>query len=79
MEIKIELVKIKLGKKEIELSIDDAKKLQAMLNDTFSNYIFNLHTHWVYNSQPVTPIVPYWQTTCSAGGVYINCDSPEMK
>ena len=35
MEIKIELVKIKLGKKEIELSIEDAKKLQAILNDTF--------------------------------------------
>jgi hypothetical protein len=63
-EIKVESLKISIGKKEIELNIDDAKKLKKALEDIFGKEVVHeYHYDWWY--RPYQPYTPYWGTiTC---------------
>lgn len=62
-EIKIDTIKLIIGKKEISLSVEDAKKLQAVLNELFKVKVEAVTKEvfidrWRY---PYTPR-PYWDS-----------------
>lgn len=63
-EIKVESLKISIGKKEIELNIEDAKKLKKALEDIFGKEVVHEHhDHWYYRYN--YPYNSYWGTiTC---------------
>ena len=66
-EIKIESLKINIGKKEIELSVEEAKKLKKALEDIFGKEIVHEHHHdWWY--RPYYPVQPYYWGTIACGG-----------
>lgn len=51
-EIKIDSIKINIGKKELNLSVEDAKKLKVVLEDLFGKEIVHQHhDHWWYRNQ----------------------------
>jgi hypothetical protein len=67
-QIEISSIKITIGKKEIELSPEDAKKLHQALNDMFGKKeIITQHEYyryWPYWQEPIKPY--YWgQVLCS--------------
>ena len=70
-EVSISQINIKIGKKEIELSPDEAKELQQILNETFGE------KKTVFIPQPY-PVYPnphrYWEVTWGSGtGVVTYC------
>jgi hypothetical protein len=66
-EVSISKICIKIGEKEVELSPDEAKELQEILNDMFGK------RETVYVPQPY-PVYPnpyrYWSVTYGPGVVY---------
>lgn len=65
-EIKVESLKISIGKKEIELNIEDAKKLKKALEDIFGkDVVHEYHDCWYY--RPYRPYQPYWGTIWCGG------------
>jgi len=71
-EIKVESLKISIGKKEIELNIEDAKKLKKALEDIFGKEVIHEHHNswWYTHYRPVTtptPSYPYWWGTMTCG------------
>lgn len=59
-EISIDSLNIKIGGREISLSVAEAKKLKTALEDLFGKQIVHEHhDHWFYRySQPYNK--PYW-------------------
>lgn len=75
-EIKIDSLKISIGKKEVELSVEEAKKLKKALEDIFGKEVVHEHHHdWWY--RPYISTVPYpysWGTVyCGTTIDQINC------
>lgn len=57
MNVKIETIKLVFGKKEVELSIEEARKLKSQLDSLFgSNEYVN---HPLFVRQYITQYVPY--------------------
>jgi hypothetical protein len=75
MDEKVEIKKVvlKIGKKEIELSLSEAKELQELLNETFgkatvisSPIIIERDRYHPYPYWHGT----YWSTSCDSSGKY---------
>lgn len=75
MEKKIEVttLKISIGNRELELSVEDAKKLHAALSELFSTKVKHEHHYdgwrWPYTS----PVITY--TAGTATGTVVASDS----
>ena len=76
-EVKIETIKIKIGKREVELTIEEAKKMKELLNDLFGKEIVKEitkeeHHYHDYYSRPyywtntVRPSYPNWEVLCDS-------------
>ena len=81
MEGKVEIkeLKLQLGKKEVVLTVEEARKLKKALEDIFGRDIIrevkeehHYHDHYPYRwywQQTTTPLQPtYGQFYCTAGG-----------
>ena len=70
MSVQIEKIRIKIGEKELDLSIEEAKELQSVLNDLFKvkevdpPYVYPI---WVTHTWPEYPY-KRWD-------VYYTCDN----
>lgn len=79
-KVEIKKILIKIGKKEIELSLAEAQELKQILDETFGTKVVEVHyDRWtpIYVSYPqiTTPTWTYWQTTTSGGTYILNCTS----
>ena len=58
MKIQIDGIKLTVGKKKLEITIDEAKELHRALNDLFKvEVVHHYNNHWWYHPQPI--IQPY--------------------
>jgi hypothetical protein len=66
-EVSIKKVVVKIGDKEIGLSLDEAKELQDILNRTFGTEktVF-VPSAPVIIERPWYPTYPHWYVTCEA-------------
>lgn len=91
MGAEIKKVTLQIGKKEIELSIEDAKALKAALEGLFGQNIIRIEEHhhgypwrWcgpIYHNVPLTnPGYEKWEITCglSSVGASFQQDSGNM-
>lgn len=91
MGAEIKKVTLQIGKKEIELSIEDAKALKAALEGLFGQNVIRIEErhhypwHWygpIYVNTPIVPIPAYekWEITCglSSVGASFQADSGNM-
>lgn len=68
-ELAVKEIVLQLGKKEVSLTIDQAKKLMELLNETFGKKVEHVHHHdTVYRDR-----YPYWNWPYN--GVTFTCDS----
>lgn len=64
--IEIKIVKIKIGKRDIELSIEECKKLKDALDEMFAKEIVIIPTIiketplWPVTPMPINPYQPIW-------------------
>ena len=68
-EIKVESLKISIGKKELNLTVEEAKKLKTALEDLFGKDVIHEHHHdWYYKYwNTATPYRPMWgEVLCSS-------------
>ena len=77
MENVIKKIVLDLGKKEITLTPEQAKKLKNALDEMFGNKVVehHYHDHWdwwpippIYVSSPSLPSYPYYTTYCTSNG-----------
>ena len=71
-EISISKINIRIGKKEVELTPDEAKELQEILNETFGKKEIVYIPSPYPVVQPVQPVYPpyrYWEITYGNTGV----------
>ena len=71
-EISISKIVIKIGKKEIELSPEEAKELQNVLQETLgkNNTVYIPKPYPVYpNPNPYPYHIPYWTVTVGDSSV----------
>lgn len=66
-EVSIKKVVVKIGDKEISLSLDEAKELQDILNRTFGTEktVF-VPSAPVIIERPWYPTYPHWSVTCDS-------------
>ena len=57
--VAIQTIKIRIGKKEIELPIEDAKALKKVLEDLFGKEVITVDHHHYHNDGWYWP-KPYW-------------------
>ncbi len=73
-KIEVSKVEIKIGKKIIPLSLEEAKELKDILNETFPDpsptIINNYPNRWWHEPIINYPLAPRWGTTvtCNANG-----------
>jgi hypothetical protein len=77
-DIKVESVNIKIGGREINLSVEEAKKLKSALEDLFGKEVVHEYLdkwYWrPYQQYPLTPF--YWGTVnCQATNAGITADA----
>jgi hypothetical protein len=71
-EVKVTNISLTIGKKELNLSIEDARKLQEALNQIFGNPTTTIYKDWViwddkqYDSTKFQPLQTYPIITCDA-------------
>jgi hypothetical protein len=72
--IAIEQIVIKIGKKKLELSAQEAKELKDVLNSLLGHpVVINGTTTWIYYPQPYIPITyPNWTTNVTNGTLTLN-------
>lgn len=68
MEIKVDSINITIGKKEISLSVEEAKKLHAALDELFKTRI-EYRDYWRWN-------IPYFIYGSSSNVTYTGCYRP---
>lgn len=79
-EIAIDSLSIKIGGREISLTIEEAKKLKTALEDLFGKDIIKIVEHqWHYNSQPLVPYYPRWGEVWCGGAGNTNPDFAQPK
>lgn len=66
-QIKINKIEIQIGAKKLNLSIEDAKLLQAVLNATFASSTIT----YIEPLVPQQPL-PYYQITCANSTLAVN-------
>ena len=63
-EVSISKINIKIGKKEVELTPDEAKELQEILNETFGKKeTVYIPGSPIYIERPYIRPYPYWTVT----------------
>lgn len=72
-EIKINRLILTIGKKELELTPDEARKLKDELNNLLGFHYPQPHPIIIERPVPVGPPLPYspWYTTCDSNSVSI--------
>lgn len=72
-EVSIKKVVVKIGDKEISLSLDEAKELQDILNRTFGTEktVF-VPSAPVIIERPWYPTYPHWSVTCNADSAVVD-------
>ena len=73
--VKVEKIVIKIGDKENEYTLEEAKNLQKLLNDLFgTKEVFSVPSVWVYPNTYVYPwtIQPYSNPLGTDGTITIN-------
>ena len=83
--VEVKKIQLKIGKKEISLTPDEAKKLKEVLNDLFDKEIikeviketYPVVPYWYYKSRLYPR--PYYEITCDSGTVSIGTDSYSEK
>lgn len=68
-EIAIDSLNIKIGGREISLTIEEAKKLKTALEDLFGKDIIKIVEHQWHYSQPYHPYYPRWGEVWCGGTV----------
>lgn len=64
-KVEISKINIQIGKKEIELSLEEAHELQQILNETFGKEKTVFYPSYpVIVERPVYPRWNYWTVTC---------------
>ena len=88
--VSIQSIKILMGKKEVELSIEEAKKLKSALEEIFGKTVIEktetIHHHdyyryydWNRYFQPSPKVYPMWgQVYCQAGNTNLNTSENKM-
>jgi len=87
MDISIEKIVLKLGKKEIHLTVEEAKELHSVLKDTFffSNpawqpwYRDTVHIPYVYWGYPQITDTSYTVTCASTSEAFYNATEANHK
>lgn len=76
--IEVKSVKLQLGRKEVELTIDEAKKLKAALDDMFTSKVVREFYHgWyyypTYTYTKENPQITYTTSDNTSCSVAISC------
>jgi hypothetical protein len=72
MKPEIIKVKVKMGNTEVELTLDEVRELQTILNDTFGRLPNPIWIVPNYVPPTVWPPVPFWTTSVSGTTLCIN-------
>jgi hypothetical protein len=76
--VEIQKVVLKIGKKEIELSLAEAKELQELLNDTFGKVSIVREPIYIERPWRIYPTPwygTYWTTNVTNGTYSITCNA----
>ena len=76
-KVEIKSLKIKMGKKDVEVTIEEARKLHEVLNQLFKVKVEEHHYHHHHDHYPYIPWYPVPQITWTIStGTYnaVDCD-----
>lgn len=73
-DVRISKICLKIGRKQVELSVSEAKKLKKLLDEMYGSAIVERHDHWHWR-----PYVPHWATWgYSSDNVRLDTDNGQV-
>jgi len=56
-EVKINKISLQIGRKQVDLTVSEAKRLKSLLDEMYGSAIVERHDHWHWR-----PYQPHWAT-----------------